>query len=139
MISLNISNALNDLGQFIIDNNILSLMIATTVGFAFSNVVKSFKTNIIDYHIINLLHLGKSNSNLVIFLTTILEFLFMLLIIYNIYKFLFIKIINKYQHDKINTSIIQKSIADSLLQIEKNTTPTVAATPTPTPTSAFAS
>ena len=42
----------NNLGQFIVDNNVLTLIIATTIGFSFSNVVKSFKSNIIDYHII---------------------------------------------------------------------------------------
>ena len=113
----------NNLGQFVIDNNVLSLIIAATIGFAFSNVIKSFKINIIDYHIISFFHLNNSNSNIIIFITSILEFLFILLIIYNIYKYFFIKIINKYQRDKINTSIIQESIAKSLLQIEKNTEP----------------
>ena len=120
MLSLNIAHTLNDLGQFIIDNNILSLIIATTIGFAFSNVIKSFKTNIIDYHIIKFFHLGNSNSNLVIFITTIFEFFFILLIIYNIYKLFFIKIINSYQNNITNESIQQDAIVESLVNL--NTT-----------------
>lgn len=123
MLSLNSLYNLDNLGQFIIDNNILSLIIATTIGFAISNVMKSFKINIIDYHVINFFHLGRSSSNIIIFMTTVLEFLFILLIIYNIYKLFFIKIIDKYQNDKINTSIIQENISNSLKQIEINTRP----------------
>ena len=114
---------IENLGRFVVDNGILSLIIGATVGFAFSNVIRSFKINIMDYYIINTLHLGHSSSNIIIFITTICEFFFILLVIYNIYKLFFINIIKKYQNDKVNTSIIQQSIADSLKKIEENTTP----------------
>ncbi len=110
----------NDLGQFIIDNNVLTIIIATSIGFSFSNVIKSFKTNIIDYHIINFFKLQNSNSHIIIFLTSILEFLFILIILYNLYLFVFKKLIDKYKKEIDNNILIQQQIANSLASIDTN-------------------
>ena len=112
---------LDNLGRFVIDNNIFSLIIAGTVSFAFSNLIKSFKINIIDYHIISFFHLSKSSSNIIIFLTNIFEFLFILLYIFHIYTYFFKKIIDQYTNNKISRSEADQATFDTLLEIATNT------------------
>ena len=112
-------STIDNIGQFTVENNIFSFFIGTIIGFTASNIIKSFKTNILDYYLFKVFN--APNNNLIIFGTSILEALFILFILYLIYDNLFKKIINKYKIQQENQTKINIEILDTLKQINSKT------------------
>jgi len=88
---------INDILKFAVENNIFSFFIGTTIGFAASNLIKAFKTNIIDYYLLQIFNINQSNSNLILFITSIFEFLLIIYFVYLLYKFILKNILDKYK------------------------------------------
>ncbi len=86
----NLGNLFNDFINFIIENRLTSLLIVAILGLAISSLVSSFKTNIIEYYLNKLFR--TTNNNLIMFITSIIQFIIIVIILYVVYKFLFAKI-----------------------------------------------
>ncbi len=80
----------NDFINFIIENRLTSLLIVAILGLAISNLVSSLKTNILEYYLNRLFK--TTNNNLIMFITSIIQFIIIVIILYIIYKFLFARI-----------------------------------------------
>jgi large-conductance mechanosensitive channel len=87
----------NDFINFIIENRLTSLLIVAILGLAISSLVSSLKTNIIEYYLNKLFK--TSNNNLIMFVTSIIQFIIIIIILYIIYKFLFARI-EKFKQSK---------------------------------------
>jgi large-conductance mechanosensitive channel len=85
----------NNLAKFMVQNNVFSFFAGTVIGFASSNVIKSFKTNMVDFYLFKLFKLP--DNNIIIFITSIFEFIFIIYILYIVYKNVFKTLIDKYQ------------------------------------------
>ncbi len=84
-------NVFEDFIKFIIENKLLGLFMASFIGLAATNIVSSFKVNIIDYYLNKLFK--TTNNNLINLFTTILQSILIILLLYFIYNN-FIKHIN---------------------------------------------
>ena len=98
MITL-LSDYINNLSTFVVNNNVLTFMMGTMIGFGATNVIKSFKTNIIDFFMEKYIGV-KTDSNISLFFTSIFEFMFILFVLYLLYTKVFNKMIEKNQLSK---------------------------------------
>jgi large-conductance mechanosensitive channel len=80
----------NEFTNFIIDNKLTSLFIVAILGLAISGLINSLKTNIIEYYLNKLFK--TSNNNLIMFFTSFIQFLIIILILYVIYRLILKKI-----------------------------------------------
>ncbi len=94
----------NDFINFIIENRLTSLLIVAILGLAISNLISSLKTNIIEYYLNKLFK--TSNNNLIMFSTSILQFIIIIIILYIIYKFIF-KQIEQFNYQKMKFNEIE--------------------------------
>lgn len=74
----------NDFGSFIYEQKIIGFLIGTFAGLASSNLIASFKKNVLDYILTKIFKLGNLNS--LFFITSIIEYSLMLSILYFIIK-----------------------------------------------------
>jgi hypothetical protein len=73
--------------KFMIQSGAFSFIIGTTVGFGATNIVKSFKTEILDNYVLKTINL--KNSGIINFLSSIAELIILVYILYLIYNYLF--------------------------------------------------
>jgi large-conductance mechanosensitive channel len=111
---------INDISKFAVENNIFSFFIGTTIGFAASNLIKAFKTNIIDYYLLQIFNINQSNSNLILFITSIFEFLLIIYCIYLLYTFILKKILDKYKKSQDADIEWKKELLSTLQSIKSN-------------------
>ena len=107
--------------RFIAENGILTFFLGTVIGFAASNVIKSFKTNIIDYYLIKLFNVNTNNSNLIVFSTSLLEFIIIIYLLYLLYTKVFKNIFDKTSTNKQNEQIWKDKILANLIQLNEKT------------------
>ena len=69
----------DDFKNFIIDNNLTSLLMIALFGIGITYLLNSLKTNIIEYYFNKLFK--TSNNNLITFLTSLIQFLIIVLIL----------------------------------------------------------
>jgi large-conductance mechanosensitive channel len=100
-IIINIWNGLglvfSDFINFIIVNKLTSLLVVAILGLAISGLINSLKTNIIEYYLNKLFK--TTNNNLIMFLTSFIQFLIIILILYLIYKFIIKTLIESFHKD----------------------------------------
>ena len=80
-------NIFSVFSKFMIQSGAFSFIIGTTVGFGATNIVKSFKKEILDNYVFNKLNL-KDNS-IVNFLSTIIELIILVYVLFLLYNYLF--------------------------------------------------
>lgn len=76
----------NEVIDFIYEQKIMGFFIGTFAGIASSNLIMSFKKNILDYILTKIFHLDSLNS--LFFITSIIEYILMLLALYFVIKFI---------------------------------------------------
>jgi len=103
----NINKLFTEFTDFMYEQKIMGFFIGTFTGIASSNLITSFKKNVLDYILTRLFNLGNSNS--LFFITSIIEFILMLIVLYFI-----VKLVKPY-FDKKN---IQKKEEDVLYQVK---------------------
>lgn len=106
---------LDNLGQFTVQNNVFSFFMGTVIGFASSNFIKSFKTNIIDFYLFKLFKVP--DSNIISFITSILEFILIIYVLYVVYVNIFKTIIDKYQKQQEDQTQWRKDVLDNLKEL----------------------
>jgi hypothetical protein len=113
-----LNNGINNLSNFIFDNGVLTFIMGTMIGFSVTNLIKSFKVNMIDFFINKYIGFN-TESHLLLLLSSIFEFIFILLLIYLLYTKVFSKIIqnnknakNKENEWRQNVIITLNKIAD---------------------------
>jgi large-conductance mechanosensitive channel len=114
---------LDSLGQFTVQNNIFSFFMGTVIGFTSSNLIKSFKVNMLDYYLFKLFKVP--NSNIIIFITSIFEFLLILYLLYLVYIYLFKSIIEKYTKQQEDQVSWRKDLLDNIKEINAKLTKTI--------------
>ena len=97
LFGFNIKNLLDNFMDFMYEQNMIGFFIGTFAGIASTNLILSFKQNILDNVLTKIFKLGSLSS--LFFITSILEFILMLIILYFI-----ISLIKPY-FDKRNTEI----------------------------------
>lgn len=80
----NLNNILNEFLTFAYTNKIMTFFIGTFMGVSTSNLILSFRKNILDYILTNLFNLGNLNS--LFFITSVIEFILMLTALYFIIR-----------------------------------------------------
>ena len=106
---------LDNLGEFTVQNNIFSFFMGTIIGFTTSNLIKSFKTNILDYYLFKLFKVP--DSNLIVFATSIFEFILILYLLYIIYINIFKTLVDKYQKKQDEQNQWRKDLLENIKQI----------------------
>ena len=109
------NNVLDNLGEFTVQNNVFSFFIGTVIGFTSANLITSFKKNILDFYLLKLFKLPE--SNLIVFGTSIFEFLLILFILYLVYINIFKSLIQKYQKQQEDESEWRKELLDNIKQL----------------------
>jgi large-conductance mechanosensitive channel len=105
----------DDFKNFIIDNNLTSLLMIALFGIGITYLLNSLKTNIIEYYFNKLFK--TSNNNLITFLTSLIQFIIIILILYLIYRIAFRKMI-KNKTETLNTDLEWKnSVLKQLTEI----------------------
>ena len=105
----------DDFKNFIIDNNLTSLLMIALFGIGITYLLNSLKTNIIEYYFNKLFK--TSNNNLITFFTSLIQFLIIVLILYLVYRFAFRKMIKK-KTETLNTDLEWKnSVLKQLTEI----------------------
>lgn len=89
----NINNFFNDFAKFAVENNVFSFFMGTVIGFASGNVIRSFKNNIVDFYILKLFNLPE--SNIITFLTTLIEYFLIIYALFILYNVVFKPVIDK--------------------------------------------
>lgn len=79
-----IKTVVNDFSSFIYEQKIMGFFIGTFIGIASSNLITSFKKNVLDYILTKMFNL--SNLNSLFFITSIIEYTLMLISLYFIIK-----------------------------------------------------
>jgi hypothetical protein len=79
-----ISDMFTHFVDFIIENNLLGLFIVGLIGLALSQLLSSLKINLFDYYLNKLFK--TSNNNLINILSSFLQFLIIILLLYFIYR-----------------------------------------------------
>lgn len=97
LFGFNIKNILDNFMDFMYEQNMIGFFIGTFAGIASTNLILSFKQNILDNVLTKIFKLGSLSS--LFFITSILEFILMLIILYFI-----ISLIKPY-FDKRNAEI----------------------------------
>lgn len=108
-------NVLDNLGEFTVQNNIFSFLIGTVIGFTSSNLIKSFKTNILDFYLLKLFKLPE--SNLIVFATSIFEFLLILYVLYIVYIHIFKTLVDKYKKQQEDESVWRNELLNNIKQL----------------------
>jgi hypothetical protein len=80
-------NIFSVFSKFMIQSGAFSFIIGTTVGFGATNIVKSFKTEILDNYLFSKLNL--KNNSIVNFLSTIIELIILVYVLFLLYNYLF--------------------------------------------------
>ncbi len=80
-------NIFSVFSKFMIQSGAFSFIIGTTIGFGATNIVKSLKTDLLDNYIFSAFNL--KGNNLINFLSTIIELIILVYILYLIYNYLF--------------------------------------------------
>ena len=120
-------SVLDSLGEFTVQNNVFSFFFGAVIGFSSSNLIKSFKTNILDYYLFKLFKVP--DSNIIIFITSIFEFILMLYLLYLLYISIFKVLIDKYQKQQGDQVQWRKDLLDNIKQINaKLSTPSTSST-----------
>ena len=79
-----VNTFVTDFGGFIYDQKIIGFFIGTFAGIASATFITSFKKNVLDYILTNIFNLGSLNS--LFFITSIIEYILMLTVLYFIIK-----------------------------------------------------
>lgn len=80
LFGFNINNGLDKFITFIYEQNIIGFFMGTFAGIASTNLILSFKQNILDNILTKIFKLGNLSS--LFFITSIIEFILMLVILY---------------------------------------------------------
>ncbi len=80
-------NIFSVFSKFMIQSGAFSFIIGTTVGYGATNIVKSFKTEILDDYVFKRLNL--KNNSIVNFLSTIIELIILVYVLFLLYNYLF--------------------------------------------------
>lgn len=125
-----LNKIINEFINFAYTNKILTFFIGSFMGLSTSNLILSFRKNILDYILTKLFNLGTVNT--LFFLTSIIEFCLMLTLLYFI-----IRLIKPYfdEKDKAAASASQ-SQQDKLINILNRIDQRLAASEAPSSTSA---
>ena len=86
------SNVFSEFFKFMIENNLLNLLIVGIIGIALSYLINSLKINIIDYYLNKIFK--TTDNNLISFATSFFQFILIILFLYFIYH-TFLKRINE--------------------------------------------
>jgi large-conductance mechanosensitive channel len=79
-----VNTFVNDFGGFIYEQKIIGYFVGTFAGIASATFITSFKKNVLDYILTKIFNLGTLNS--LFFITSILEYILMLIALYFIIK-----------------------------------------------------
>ena len=79
-----INDLVDEFTDFIYEQKIMGFFIGTFTGIASSNLITSFKKNVLDYILTKIFNLGNTHS--LFFITSIVEFILMLVALYFIIK-----------------------------------------------------
>ncbi len=101
-----INNFFNDFANFAVENNVFSFFMGTVIGFASGNVIRSFKTNIVDFYLLKLFKLPE--SNIITFLTTLIEYFLIIYALFILYNVVFKPVIDKQREQQRKTTLRQE-------------------------------
>ncbi len=93
-------NVFDDFLKFIVENKLLSFFMAAIITLAITNLISSFKVNIIDYYLNKIFK--TTNNNLINLFTTFMQSVVIIIFLYFIYNNFIKKLINKYEINKFN-------------------------------------
>lgn len=102
----NINNFFNDFAKFAVENNVFSFFMGTVIGFASGNVIRSFKNNIVDFYILKLFNLPE--SNIITFLTTLIEYFLIIYALFILYNVVFKPVIDKQREQQRQVTVRQE-------------------------------
>lgn len=111
-----LNNSVNNLSNFIVENGVLTFMMGTMIGFSATNLIKSFKVNMIDFFINKYIGFN-TESHILLLLTSILEFLFILVLLYLLYTKVFSKIIQTNKNNKNKENEWRENVINTLNRI----------------------
>ncbi len=80
-------NIMSVFSKFMIQSGSFSFIIGTTIGFGATNIVKAFKTQILDNYVFKSFNL--KDNGLINFTSTIMEFIILVYMLYLLYNYLF--------------------------------------------------
>jgi large-conductance mechanosensitive channel len=125
-----LNKIINEFINFAYTNKILTFFIGSFMGLSTSNLILSFRKNILDYILTKLFNLGTINT--LFFLTSIIEFSLMLTLLYFI-----IRLIKPYFDEKDKEgAIASQSQQDKLINILNRIDKRLEASEAPSSTSA---
>ncbi len=110
------NNTLNNLSSFMVENGVLTFMMGTMIGFSATNLIKSFKSNMIDSFITKYVGFN-TDSNILLFFTSVLEFIFILFLLYLLYTKVFSKIIERNNINKNKENQWRENVINVLNKI----------------------
>ena len=110
----------SDFINFIIVNKLTSLLVVAILGLAISGLINSLKINIIEYYLNKLFK--TTNNNLIMFFTSFIQFLIIILILYLIYKFIIKTVYEPFHKDKPSFDEIswKKEVLTEIKTLNKN-------------------
>jgi large-conductance mechanosensitive channel len=109
------NNILNEFFKFIIENNLLSLLIVGIIGLAVSTLITSLKTNIIDYYLNKFFK--TTNNNIIKFVTSFIQFILIILFLFFIYNVFIKKMIHKYTINKFDDVAWKNNLLNEIRDI----------------------
>jgi large-conductance mechanosensitive channel len=111
-------NVFDDFLKFIVENKLLSFFMAAIITLAITNLISSFKVNIIDYYLNKIFK--TTNNNLINLFTTFMQSGIIIIFLYFVYNNFIKKLINKYEINKFNEIEWKNSLLNEIRDIKTN-------------------
>ena len=111
-----LNNSINNFSNFIVENGVLTFTMGAMIGFGVNNLINSFKKNMIDYFINKYIGFN-TESHILLLLTSIIEFIFLLILIYLLYTKVFSKIVQNTKKNKEKEHEWRENVINTLNKI----------------------